>query len=104
MYLTLKAIFAFHAIHRFAFLCRTLDFTHNLKKNLDFHTLKSIFYVYLSSFFVCFLQSLHIIFACRGILNLNAFYYILVDSISSFSRLNSAKQPLSSAFLISSIR
>ena len=50
MYLTLKAIFAFRAIHRFAFLYRTLDFTHNLKKNLDFRTLKSIFYVYLSSF------------------------------------------------------
>ena len=34
MYLTLKAIFAFRAIHRFAFLYRTLDFTHNLEKNL----------------------------------------------------------------------
>ena len=33
MYLTLKAIFAFRAIHCFAFLYRALDFTHNLKKN-----------------------------------------------------------------------
>ena len=54
MYLTLKAIFAFRAIHRFAFLYRTLNFTHNLKKNLDIRTLKSIFYVYLSSFFRLF--------------------------------------------------
>lgn len=28
-----KPIFAFHAIYHFAFLYRTLDFTHNLKKN-----------------------------------------------------------------------
>ena len=27
-----KPIFAFHAIHHFAFLYRTLEFTHNLKK------------------------------------------------------------------------
>ena len=28
-----KPIFAFHAIHHLAFLCRILDFTHNLNKN-----------------------------------------------------------------------
>ena len=49
-----KPISVSHAIYHFAFLYRILDFTHNLKKNLDFRTLKSIFYVYLSSFFRLF--------------------------------------------------
>ena len=44
MYLTLKAIFAFRAIHRFAFLYRTLNFTHNLKKNLKI--IPSIFFFF----------------------------------------------------------